>query len=217
MRRVAVVAFCLVVPSIVAAQPPRRVEMAAGVRWSGGSDLATEPSVQLKTGGTRPVFRTSTTLDAALGVEGRVGYRLTPRLQVEGAFLFMPTDVTTHVSGDVEGAADTNATVAIREYVAKAGLSYDLRRSRRGRIMPVLLAGGGYLRQVSRGNLLAATGRAYYVGLGVDVAGGARRATTPPRFGWRLDVAAVAAQRGLAATSGLRFRPSVSASLYSRF
>jgi hypothetical protein len=218
VTRVAVVVLGVLIPSLAAAQAPARMELGGGVRWLGASDLASELSNQVRPGGgERAVFHSATTIDAALGVEGRLGVRMTRRLLVEGTLLFNPTHMTTRATGDVESAADTSATTPLSEYVAQGGLCYDLRRDRRGRVMPIFLVGGGYLRQVSRDNVLVEDGRSYYVGLGFDVAGRASVTNRASRFGVRVDVTAVASQNGFGASDTVRVRPTLAGSLYTRF
>jgi hypothetical protein len=206
----------VITPGVARAQSPGRIEIAGGVRWFASESLGAEPSEQLKNGGTtRTVFSSDTQLGPSLGFDGRIGMRIAPRVQLEGAFVFNPTEATTEVSGDVEGAADVTASTSLTEYLGEAGLRLDLRAPRRGQTTAMLLAGGGYVRQVSRGNTLIETGRSFYVGAGLDMPWRDTRSGTTT--GLRLEVRAVGVQGGIAPDDDVRIRPALSASLYFRF
>lgn len=217
MTRAFIVVAMLIAPAAAQAQSAGRIEIGGGVRWFASGSLGSAPSEQFKNGGTtRTVFASDTQLGPSLGFDGRLGVRIAPRLQLEGAFVLNPTELTTEVNGDVEGAADVAATTSLTEYMIEGGARLDLRAARRGQTTAMLLAGGGYVRQVSSGNTLIETGRSFYVGAGLDMpwrsTGSGINAA-----GVRLEVRAVAVQGGIAPDDDVRIRPALTASLYLRF
>jgi hypothetical protein len=156
-------------PSVTFAQPPteRTIDVGGNVRWLAGTTFGDVNAVEGAFGGARrTVFRSTTTLDAAPGVEGRVVFGLTPRLQGEAGVTFGGTHLTTRLSGDTE-AADVTATEPVTQYLLEGGIAARLARWNRGRSHPFVSAGIGYLRQLHDGHTLVESGRTWYAGGGL--------------------------------------------------
>jgi hypothetical protein len=201
-----------------AAQSPGRVEVGGGARWVGSTsfgEVAAEET--LFGGGTRELFQSSSELEPSTGAEVRVGVRLTSILQVEGAVALSRTDLTTHVSGDVEGVADTGASEPVTQYAFEGGALLQLARWSAGRLAPFAAGGAAYLRQVHDGRALLDTGHAFYIGGGVKyllTSGGTGRVKAT---GLRGEVRAVFTATDLAPDDKLRTAPSISGSFFVRF
>jgi opacity protein-like surface antigen len=208
----------LAISRSAAAQSPGRIEVGGGARWSGSTSFGEVAATEtIFGGGTRELFQSSTELDQSTGVEVRIGVRLTSLLQVEGAVALNRTDLATHVSGDVEAAADTSAAEPVTQYAFEGGVLVPFARGSRGRLTPFATAGAAYLRQLHDGRTLLDTGHAYYVGGGVKyllTAGGTGHLKAT---GLRADLRAVFASTGIAPDDKLRTAPSVSGSYFIRF
>jgi hypothetical protein len=164
-------------PALAQDAPPRAhaLDVAAGVVWLGGASLGTSTGSLTGNdpgGPAYPLFSTSTRVDAGSGLGGRVGFSLTRTVSVEGTVSWVPGTWTTHVSGDVEGAPDLDATTHADTVAVGGALLLHLRRLTfaSGRGLPFVVAGVAYLRQVDDAGVLLATGRA------VDAAGGVKYA-----------------------------------------
>jgi opacity protein-like surface antigen len=148
-----------------------RVEIAAGVAWTGRASLG-DGSADL----TRnedpvtpyPIFTTDSTLAAAPGFEGRLGYSVSKALSVEVIFTVARPTLETAVSGDVESAPPVTASEHVSQYTVEGGVVLHLTRWRfGGRAVPFVSGGMGYLRQLHEHRELAETGQVYSVGGGV--------------------------------------------------
>jgi hypothetical protein len=212
----AVLIVCAALPA--AAQSPGRLEVGGGARWIGSTSVGEVAAAEtMFGGGTRELFQSSTDLNQSTGVEAHVGVRLTSLLQVEGAVALNRTELTTRVSGDVEGVSDTSAHEPVTQYVFEGGALLQLARSSRGKLAPFAAAGAAYLRQVHDGRTLVDTGQSYYVGGGVKyllTSGGTGKVKAT---GLRGDVRAVFASTDIAPDDKMRTAPSVSGSYFIRF
>lgn len=165
-------------PAVAAAQPPSsaprapregRIELSGGLRLAGPLGLGTVPATETATGGrTRTIFTSENSLEAGVGFEGRLGVMLSGAFQVEGGVSYTPTGISSDLSGDVDGAADMTADVAITQFTVDGGIRVRLSRRRAGGLSPFVTAGAGYLRHVYDGRTLIASGATYYAGGGVD-------------------------------------------------
>ena len=165
------------VPCAVAAQPPTalepgRIELGFGTRWTAraavGSSAATETT---SSGGALSLFDTSTERSAAAGFEARIGVRLRRTFEVEAFGTYAVPSLRTEISGDFENAASVTASETVQQFMIGGSVLRYLRhnRARPLRVAPFLLAGGGYLRDLHEGAVLAETGHFYVVGGGVKV------------------------------------------------
>jgi hypothetical protein len=201
-----------------AAQGPGRVEVGGGARWIGSTSYG-EVAAEETTfgGGVRDLFQSSSELEQSTGAEVRVGVRLMSVLQVEGAVALNRTDLTTHISGDVEGAADTTASEPVTRYAFEGGALVQFARWSRGRLAPFAAGGAAYLRQLHNGRALLDTGHAFYIGGGVKYLLTSGGTGYVKATGVRGDVRAVFTATDLAPDDKLRAAPSISGSFFVRF
>jgi outer membrane protein with beta-barrel domain len=201
-----------------AAQSPGRLELGGGARWSGSipfGDVAAPET--MFGGGTRDLFKSSTSLDQSTGAEARIGIRLTSLLQVEGTVALNRVDLTTHITGDAEGVADTMAAEQVTQYAFEGGALVPFARPGGSRLTPFAAGGAGYVRQVHEGRALVDTGLSYYVGGGVKyllTSGGTGKVKAT---GLRGDLRAVFTSSDIAPDDKFRTAPSISGSFFVRF
>jgi len=224
LRRVIVAAVCasaLQVPSLLAqgASGERgRFELSAGPLWTGrasfGSAAATETSAS---GGRFLLFSTSSELAAAAGIEGRIGVRLTPALQVEASSSYGRVQLRTTVSGDSDNGPSAVLGETIQQVTIDGGVMLRLARWRfGGRAVPFVAAGAGYLRQVHEGNTLAVAGQMYRAGGGVNYLLVSRNRGLKG-IGIRGDLRAVVRRKGVAFDNRAHTSPAAAASVFFRF
>jgi opacity protein-like surface antigen len=194
-----------------------RIEIAAGVMWTGAVSLGTVAATETAPSGRFTLFSTATELAAAPGVEARIGVRLTPVLEVEASSSYAQPRLQTAVSGDVEHGAPVTASESLRQFTVDGAVVANLTRWRIGsRATPFVLAGVGYLREVHQGENLAAAGQMYFAGGGIKYLLMSR----PRRLkgvGVRADVRALARRNGVAFDTVLHASPVIGASLFVRF
>jgi hypothetical protein len=201
------------------AQPtlPGRVEISGGVQWIGR--ISFDP-VQVNEmtfgGGTRTLFNTSSQLDPSIGAAVTVGVRVHSALALEANFAYGATRLTTHVTGDTEGAADVSVDSAVRQYLLGGDLLAQPVRWRRRRPAPFLVAGAAQLRQLNEGRTLVQTGVVFSAGGGVyygrDLRGKGIRST-----GIRLEARALAMRDGVVLDGRTHVTPALAASVFARF
>ena len=128
---------------------PGRVDVAVGTLWVGSQHLGDQAANETTaSGGQLALFTTSSDLASRAGVEGRVGVKLWPSLEVEASGTYASPEIRTQVSADFEGAAPITVTERIQQYTIAGGLVwYPVPRSA-SPIAPFVTAGGGYLRQL---------------------------------------------------------------------
>jgi hypothetical protein len=195
-----------------------RLELSAGLLWTGrasfGSAAATETSAS---GGPFLLFSTSSELAAAGGIEGRIGVRLTPALQVEASSSYGRVQLRTTISGDSDNGASAVVSETIQEVMIDGGVMLRLERWRfGGRAVPFVAAGAGYLRQVHEGNTLAVTGQMYRAGAGVNYLLMSRTRGVKG-IGIRGDLRAIVRRKGVAFDNRAHTSPAAAASLFVRF
>jgi hypothetical protein len=147
-----------------------RLEVAAGGGFFRGSALgARDANLRANDAQASPLrlFSTDTDLAGVPFFEGRVGYRLTRRLDVEGRFTRSRPELRTSLSADVESAAALTAVETLDHYLIEAGVTVMLDEFRFGGTVPFVSGGAGYVRQLHEGQTLINQGRDYYVGGGV--------------------------------------------------
>jgi len=194
-----------------------RFEFGAGAIWIGhagfGSRDATETAA---TGGRFVLFSASSRLDAAVGVEGRLGVRLSRVVEVDADTSYSTPALRTSITSDVESSASAVATVKIRQFTIGAAVLAHLLRWRAGAHgMPFVEAGAGYLRQLYDTRSLVETGQTYYAGGGVKFT--AARRGRVRAIGLRADVRALVRTKGVAIDGRAHVAPAAGASLFVRF
>jgi hypothetical protein len=208
-------ALAVLVPATAFAQQPsaRRVEVGGNLRWLTGMTFKDVNATEGAFGGaTRTVFRSSTTLDPAGCAEGRVAFGLLSALDLEGAIAFGRTHLTTRLTGDSE-APDAEVREPVTEYLLEGGVSAHLARWRKGRAVPFVSAGVGYMRQLHDGHTLVEGGQTWYAGGGLryqknEAGHGLRTA------GVRLELRATILTGGLALDGSTHLLPAVIAGVF---
>ncbi|MGC4080761.1 MAG: hypothetical protein QM736_01220 [Vicinamibacterales bacterium] len=121
---------------------PARLEVSGGVRWIGPIDFGSVDANEATIGnGTRPLFSAKTTLDGSVGANVGVSVRVARSLRAEGAMSFNPTGLSTHLTGDLEGTANTVARAPVTQFLVEGGVLAEGRRY--GRFTPFITGGLG--------------------------------------------------------------------------
>jgi hypothetical protein len=204
------------------AQPPAtapgRVDISAGVLWIGAQPLGSSSANETTgTGGQLALFNTSSELGSAVGVDARVDVRVWRWLQVEGSGSYAMPEIRTQVSADFENAAPVTAAERLQQFTVAGSLVCDLLSDRSVRVMPFVIAGGGYLRQLQEKETLAVTGQFYQIGGGVKYVFSERVSSRVKAFGIRADVLAIVRVRGVAFDDAAHVSPAIAASVFARF
>jgi hypothetical protein len=149
------------------------VTVSGGLVWTGGYSIGSA-TARLRgngVGATAPsftLFHADSSFDAVAGVDGRVGFAVTPALTVEAGVSYQRPGITTELSQDAEAAPVTLDAERVAQYLFDAAVSWQIPRARFGsRVRPFVIAGGGYLRQLYDERTVVETGSVYYAGGGV--------------------------------------------------
>jgi hypothetical protein len=210
-KRIASLALVgLLMPAIVFAQTSgRRTELGGDLRWFTGIHFDdVNASETAFGGGTRTVFRSSTTFEPAACPEVKVIVGLTSAFEVEGAFAYGRTHLTTRITQDPE-ASNVTISEAVSAYVVEAGVSAHLARWHRGRSVPFVSAGAGYLRQIHDGQTLVDGGPSWYAGGGVRIPFGTDTVRGLKSAALRLELRATILRGGSTLDGSMHVLPSV--------
>ena len=162
-----------------AAQTPRewpgRVEVSFGAALNGGyaagSETATLESNAVPTGGPFTLFEVQS--DTRRSVAGAAGlaWRLARSIAVEASIRIDRPLIRTSVSQDPEAAAVSFGGERFSRYVFDGSLLVHLAglTSGNGRLVPYVIGGAGYMRQLHVGRTLVESGRAYHAGGGLKL------------------------------------------------
>ena len=193
------------------------VTVSGGIMWSGGYSIG-DATARLRTNaaGSPPpftLFTTASAVEAATGVEGRVGFALTSRIAVEAGASYSTPAIGVTISQDAEGASQALDGEHIEQFVLDVGVRWHL-PVRPGPRMR-LFAGGGaaYLRQLHEARTLVETGQIYYADGGITywlrgVAGRSRA------LGLRGEVRANWRRQGIDFENLTRVYPSIAAAMF---
>src|SRR5262249_3031607 len=150
--------------------PAGRFEVSAGTLWLGSAALGSSDATLTGSSGDRfRLFSTSSDLGGAVGLVGRVGRRVTRAVETEISGSYVSPRLTTRISNDAESAPSATVSDTIRQFTIDGGVLIALPWRVGRRVRPFVTAGGGYLRQLHEGNVLAQTGRLAYAGGGARV------------------------------------------------
>ena len=213
-----VASLLLAAPPLSAQSADGRVDAGVAVRWLGGIGFDRVPASETALANAQyTLFTTDSSLEAAAGIEARVGFRLTSLLRAEASFLYGRPSLQARISADAEGIPDVTVAETIGQYIVEGGVTAQLARWAAGRLAPFASAGAGYLRQLHEGRGLVETGRTYYVGAGIRYP-----LTLPGRglvksSGIRGDVRAEFLENGVALDNAIHIVPSLSASFFVDF
>ena len=197
------------------ARPPaqRRVELGIGGGVAGGLSLGSRDASLTSnntSGSPFRLFSTDTTLAPCAVLEGRLGYRLTPRFTLDGTITIGRPELTTSLSADAESAPSVDATERVTEYVVTGGVSWRLTRNTRRGWVPFVSGGAGVARHVHDGQSLIESGVDTYFG------GGVLRQLSP-RTGVRADGRLHLLRGGLAEGAGVTPRGALTGSIFVTF
>ena len=199
-----------------------RYEAAVGVEWLAPSSLGTRAaSLTTSAGAPLTLFNTSTRMTAAAGLEARLAYHLRRQIDVEAFGAFAKPSLDTTISNDFEGAAGTNATDTLKQYVIGGSVVFYLPdRFDRGSLRPFVIGSAAYVRQLHNADTLAVNGQQYEAGVGVKYPLRVRRDSKTGRlrtFGIRAEARVRARIRGVEFDDRLHFGPALTASAFYRF
>lgn len=215
VRTILLAAVCWAATATAAAA---QVTISGGVTWSGGHPVG-DATAQLRSNapGAAPppftLFAVESRIDPSAGGEARVGVALTQRLSIEGGAAFARRRLAFDISADPEAPSQTLPGESLQHYVFDAALAWRLPLARTPRVVPFVLGGGGYLRQLHQDRTLVRTGQIYYAG------GGAQyflrgRPGSSRSLGVRGDLRVTVRRHGIDFEERARVYPSVSALLF---
>lgn len=198
---------------------PGRVEVAAGALWVARQAMGSTDASETSADGTRfRLFASDSSLAAGVGIEGRIGVRLTRVLQLDASATYAKLELRSRITSDVEGIPDITLTEAVTQWTVEGAVVAHLARWRLGASgVPFLSAGAGYLRELHEGGTLAETGRRYHVGGGINYLLTRRDERRLKSTGLRVDARAVLRTGGVSFTDGAQVAPALGASLFLRF
>lgn len=188
-------------------------ELGGGVVFVGGYDLG-ERSADLTRNSGGPagpfqLFLSDTRVTSVPGLQARLGYYVTDNLSIEGGFRFAKPVLEIRLSDDAEDAEDLTAEETLSQYVFDAAAVWHFGR---GRGVPFLIAGGGYLRELHAGEELVETGTMFHAGAGFKYWFGATG-----RVGLRAEGGVTFRDGGFDFDDGIRTVPTASASIVVAF
>ena len=141
-------------------------EFSGGLLWQGGFDLGSADAklTRNSTTGTGPfdLFSSDTTLGSGLGVQGRIAGYLSKTVAIEGGLRLTRPVLTIKLSGDFESAPDQAAEETLTQYVIDGSVLWHFASFHRGRAVPFVAGGAGYIRDLHEGNELIETGTEYH-------------------------------------------------------
>ena len=198
-----------------------RVTASGGVTWSGSYPIG-EATATYRTnapGNTPPpftLFSAASTVDAVAGIEGRVGFTVTPDLAVEAGVSFARPRVGIVIASDAEVAPHALEGEELQQYIVDAGAVWQLPLRLSRRVRPFVTGGAGYLRQLHQERTLVETGQVYYAGGGLRywLRGGSGATRS---FGLRADARAMWKRDGVDFEDRTRLFPVVSVFAFMGF
>lgn len=195
-----------------------RLEVSGGLRYLGPIRFGNVPANETTPGGgTRALFNSETTLDGSAGAFMGLGVRLSKSLRAEGTFAFHPAQMSTRITSDTEGAANTTAKEPVTQLFVEGGVLAQLGGWRIAHGAPFVTAGVGYLRQLNDGRTLVETGRSMFVGGGLYYVRSSSRPRRVKATGLRADVRAQMLRDGISLDEGLHPAIAISAAVFARF
>ena len=195
-----------------------RFEAAIGVVWIGSGNLGAASATESVSSGPRFVlFSTSTEIDAALGLEGRLGFHVTPMWEVDGIASYTAPELSTTISGDTENSTPATTAVGVKQLTVGGSVTAHLTRFHVGADgVPFVEAGAAYVRQVYDGSSVAVSGQMFEGGGGVKYVF-SRRPGRISSIGLRGDIRVVVRRKGVAPDGGTHVSPAAGASLFLSF
>ena len=207
----------------VGAQAPAgesgRFEIAVGPLWIGAASFGERPANETTANGSaQALFTTTTSLDAAAGIELRVGVRLTQHLDVEALASYARPTLTATVRSDLEaGPGPFTAEERLQQFSIGGAVLWRVRPLRaQPRMTPFVLGAVNYARQLHEAETVVDDGELYEAGGGVKYAIRSRDSGVKS-IGVRGDVRAIVRSAGLNIDGRAHVSPAIAASFYLRF
>ena len=147
-------------------------EIGGGIVYLQGFDMGDRSAdLTRPTGGPLELFTTSSELKAAIGLQGRLGFYLSPQLSVEGGVRFAKPKLSIRITGDFENAPNETAEETLNQYLIDGSALWHFGRpsATSGGVVPFVMGGVGYLRELHDGQELVETGVEYHAGAGVKI------------------------------------------------
>jgi hypothetical protein len=226
MRAAAAALAVVALAAPVSAQAPSRAPAPGRIEVSIGAGVALGASAHERganlranspAGAPAPLFTASARFAPAPLLEARVGVAVTRRYGLEAHVTATRPELRASLSSDVENAAPLTAAERVEQYVAGGGIVVRLQELHVGSWVPVVEAGGGYLRRLHEGRTLVDEGLVCYVGGGVRHALLARTRGTVRALGVRADARVSLLQGGIAVAGELQRRVSFTGGMFVGF
>lgn len=195
------------------------IELGAAAVWTGGFDQGSASAEETRnsTTDTSPfvLFTADSRTEPVTGALGRVGVYLSRAFSVEGSVEYSRPTMSTRLANDAESAPDVTATEKLTRVIIDGsgvfhlmGLAFN-----RGRGVPFVRGGWGYVREVHEKNEVIDTGSEFHAGGGLKVWFGQGR----HRTGFRFDGGVTFRTGGADTPDTRRTIPTVGASLVYLF
>ena len=215
----AAVTILLILPATAAAQQysPRPhtgpFEISGGPIWTGGYDAGSGDAnlSSNSTTGASPItlFTSSARVSSATGVEARFGIDLASNISAEGTFQYSRPTLAVDLGDDFENATAVEAEGRVASYLFSGSVLYHFGS---GRVVPFVIGGAGYLRQLDEDNANVLSGSEIHGGGGVKIWFG-----SSSRFGVRADAQMSSRSKSAGFEDKRRILPVLGASVIYRF
>jgi hypothetical protein len=210
----ALLLFLLVPAGATAQDIPHRGtwELGGGAVFTGGYDAGSANATITRPGSTTPLtlFAVKGDMLSAPGASVQLGLYLSGRVSVEGAIDYSRPVLRALVTDDFESAPDTPVDGVVVTYLARVSLLYHFGR---GRFVPFIAGGGGYLRQIDDANADVVSGNEVHADGGLKYWLG----TGGRRFGFRVDAGMSARSTSVAFEQKRRIVPTIGAGIVFLF
>jgi hypothetical protein len=202
------------------AQPPARIEVAAGVAWLGSASFGSRDATETTgTGGSFRLFSTASELTSASGLTARVTVPVLARIELEASGAYVRLDIRTHVTSDVETSnAPVDAVAHAQQFTIGGAALWSPGKQVLGPRAAVFLRVGAALER-----RLEDDRRRIVDGPAIEVGGGVRYLLASKTSGWwrgvgaRGDVMALVRGAALALDARAHVSPALGAAVYVRF
>jgi hypothetical protein len=190
------------------------IEIGGGAVWTGGYDAGSGSAMESSNSTTGApavtLFTSRARVPAVTGIAARAAVYLGSRVSAEGAFQFSRPTLRVSLGEDFENAADEEAVGGLSSYLFGGSLVYHFGS---GQVVPFVLGGGGYLRQLDEDNAQVLSGNEVHAGGGVKMwfGSGARA------LGLRVDAQVSARSKSAGFEEKRRVLPVLGAGLTYRF
>jgi hypothetical protein len=189
------------------------IEIGGGVTWTGGYDAGAGDAnlSPNSTTGAPPVtlFTSSARVSSVAGIEARAGVYLGSRVSAEATFQFSRPNMRVDLGDDFENATAVEAVGRVSSYVFGGSVLYHFGS---GRVVPFVIGGAGYLRQLDEDNAEVLSGSEFHGGGGVKIWLGSGQ-----HFGLRADAQVSSRSKSAGFEDTRRVLPLLGAGLTSRF